>query len=51
MDNDQDRFEYEVQREEYEQAQVDQAELNKAAADAILALLTMLDNQTLMEAK
>ena len=51
MDNDQDRFEYEVLREEYEQAQKDQKELNKATADALMALLNMIQNQPLAEVK
>lgn len=51
MDNDQDRYEYEVMRQEYEEAQVDQKELNMAAADAIMALLTMLNNSDLKVVK
>lgn len=51
MDNDQDRFEYEVLREEYEQAQKEQQELNKATADALMALLNLLKDQPLAEVK
>jgi hypothetical protein len=51
MDNDQDRYEYEVARREYEEAQNKQRELNQATADALMALLNMLNNSELMEVK
>jgi len=51
MDNDQDRYEYEVARQEYEEAQDKQRELNQATADALMALLNMLNNSELMEVK